>query len=74
MQASTSCSERVRIVVLHNMIWCLMVCPILLMLTCFRSCIAVVEGMDIILQIEGLGTGSGKPKKKITIADSGELK
>ena len=34
----------------------------------------VVEGMELVKQIEGLGTQSGATMKKITIADSGELK
>ncbi|MEW5313409.1 MAG: hypothetical protein WDW38_004980 [Sanguina aurantia] len=33
----------------------------------------VVEGMDIVMKIESLGSGSGKPSKKVTIADSGVL-
>ncbi|XP_065364618.1 peptidyl-prolyl cis-trans isomerase-like isoform X1 [Calliphora vicina] len=33
----------------------------------------VVEGMDIIKQIEGYGTQSGKTNKKIVVADSGAL-
>ena len=34
---------------------------------------AVVDGMDLVKQIEALGSGSGSTSKKITIADSGEL-
>jgi len=34
----------------------------------------VLEGMDIVMKVEALGSGSGTPSKKITIADSGELK
>ena len=34
---------------------------------------AVIEGMDLIYKVEGLGSGSGKPKKKVVISDSGEL-
>jgi len=34
----------------------------------------VVEGMDVVKAIEALGSSSGKPSKKITIVDSGELK
>ena len=33
----------------------------------------VLEGEDIVKTIEGQGTSSGSPKKKVTIADSGEL-
>ncbi|GFH28215.1 peptidyl-prolyl cis-trans isomerase [Haematococcus lacustris] len=33
----------------------------------------VIEGMDVVMKVEALGTGSGKPSKKVTIADSGEL-
>ncbi|GAX84361.1 hypothetical protein CEUSTIGMA_g11783.t1 [Chlamydomonas eustigma] len=33
----------------------------------------VLEGMDLIYKVEALGTGSGKPSKKVVIADSGEL-
>ena len=34
----------------------------------------VLEGMDVVKAIESLGSSSGKPKKTITIVDSGELK
>jgi len=34
----------------------------------------VIEGEDIVKQIERAGTPSGKPTKKIVIADCGELK
>lgn len=34
----------------------------------------VLEGMDVVKTVEGKGSGSGKTKSKITIADSGELK
>lgn len=34
----------------------------------------VLEGMDVVMAIEALGSGSGRTSKKITIADSGELK
>ena len=34
---------------------------------------AVSSGMDLVKKIEGFGSQSGKPSKKITIADSGEL-
>ena len=33
----------------------------------------VLEGYDVVKKIETLGSQSGKPKEKITIADSGEL-
>ncbi|MFK7827709.1 MAG: peptidylprolyl isomerase [Oligoflexales bacterium] len=32
----------------------------------------VIKGMDIIKKIEGYGSGSGKPKAKVVIADSGK--
>ena len=34
----------------------------------------VVEGMKIVRQIESLGSSSGKPSKRITISDCGQLK
>jgi cyclophilin family peptidyl-prolyl cis-trans isomerase len=34
---------------------------------------SVVDGMDIVKKIEGLGSGSGKTKAKIVIADCGQL-
>ena len=33
----------------------------------------VVEGMDVVKRIEGLGSSSGKTKKKIVIEDCGQL-
>ena len=34
----------------------------------------VIQGMDIVYMIEGgAGTYSGKPRKKVIIADSGEI-
>jgi peptidylprolyl isomerase len=33
----------------------------------------IIEGMDIVKKIEGIGSQSGSPSKKVTIADSGEL-
>lgn len=34
----------------------------------------VIQGMDTVYAIEGgAGTYSGKPRKKVTIADSGEI-
>eukprot|EP00210_Caulerpa_lentillifera_P000665 g642.t1 len=34
----------------------------------------VLEGMDVVLKVEAEGSGSGKPKKTVTIVDSGEIK
>ena len=34
----------------------------------------VLEGMDVVKRVEGLGTQSGRPRLKIKIVDSGELK
>ena len=34
----------------------------------------VVEGMDVVTKVEALGSESGKTKKKIVIADCGQLK
>lgn len=34
----------------------------------------VVEGIDVVKNMEGYGTKSGAPKVKVVIADSGELK
>ena len=33
----------------------------------------VIEGMDVVKKIEAVGSQSGKPTKKVVIADSGEL-
>jgi len=33
----------------------------------------VVEGMSVISQVEQQGTSQGKPRKKVVIADCGEL-
>ncbi|GFR50971.1 hypothetical protein Agub_g13294 [Astrephomene gubernaculifera] len=33
----------------------------------------VVEGMDVVYKVEAVGSGSGKPSKKVVIVDSGEL-
>ena len=33
----------------------------------------VIEGMDVVKNIEKMGSQSGKTKKKVVIADSGEL-
>ena len=35
---------------------------------------AVLQGMDVVKAIEAEGTGSGKPKRKITIVKSGEVR
>jgi peptidylprolyl isomerase len=58
------------------------------MLTCFvptsLSCIhqldgrhvvfgKVLEGEDVVKRVEGVGSGSGKTSKTVTIVDSGEL-
>ncbi len=37
------------------------------------SAAAVIDGMDLVKQIEGLGSQSGAPSKTVTIRDSGEL-
>jgi len=34
----------------------------------------VLEGMELVKQIEALGSSSGRPSKKVVIADCGELK
>jgi peptidylprolyl isomerase len=33
----------------------------------------VLEGMDVVRKIEGFGTRSGKPQKKVLVKDSGEI-
>jgi peptidylprolyl isomerase len=33
----------------------------------------VVEGMDVVYQVEAVGSGSGKPSKVVSIVNSGEL-
>eukprot|EP00192_Tetraselmis_astigmatica_P019600 CAMPEP_0117662024 /NCGR_PEP_ID=MMETSP0804-20121206/7841_1 /TAXON_ID=1074897 /ORGANISM="Tetraselmis astigmatica, Strain CCMP880" /LENGTH=213 /DNA_ID=CAMNT_0005468913 /DNA_START=159 /DNA_END=800 /DNA_ORIENTATION=- len=33
----------------------------------------VIEGMDVVYKVEGIGSSSGKTSKTVTIADSGEL-
>merc|ERR1712039_970718 len=33
----------------------------------------VIEGMDVVTKVEGVGSQSGTPQKKVTIVDSGEL-
>ena len=34
---------------------------------------AVVDGLDVLKKVEGLGTDSGKPKAKVVVADCGQL-
>nr|BAK00338.1 predicted protein [Hordeum vulgare subsp. vulgare] len=34
---------------------------------------SVIDGMDVVKKIEALGSGSGKPSKKVVIADCGQL-
>jgi peptidylprolyl isomerase len=34
----------------------------------------VLEGAEIVKNVEGMGSSSGTPQKKVTIVDSGELK
>lgn len=34
----------------------------------------MLEGMDVVMKVEAIGSGSGTPSKKVVIADSGELK
>ena len=33
----------------------------------------VVEGMDVVKQVESMGTDSGRPKKTIVVANCGQL-
>eukprot|EP00195_Chlamydomonas_chlamydogama_P011072 CAMPEP_0202891200 /NCGR_PEP_ID=MMETSP1392-20130828/1321_1 /ASSEMBLY_ACC=CAM_ASM_000868 /TAXON_ID=225041 /ORGANISM="Chlamydomonas chlamydogama, Strain SAG 11-48b" /LENGTH=196 /DNA_ID=CAMNT_0049574885 /DNA_START=23 /DNA_END=613 /DNA_ORIENTATION=+ len=33
----------------------------------------VIEGMDVVYKVEGVGSGSGTPSKTVVISDSGEL-
>ena len=33
----------------------------------------VLQGMDVVLKVEGVGSQSGKTSKTVTITDSGEL-
>ncbi|KAH7435284.1 hypothetical protein KP509_06G057600 [Ceratopteris richardii] len=33
----------------------------------------VISGMDVVYKVEAEGTQSGSPKRKVIIADSGEL-
>ena len=33
----------------------------------------VIDGMDVVKAVEAVGSQSGTPSKKVTIADSGEL-
>jgi len=34
---------------------------------------SVVEGMDVVKSIEGVGSGSGKTSKKVIVKDCGQL-
>jgi hypothetical protein len=34
---------------------------------------SVLEGMDVMYKVEGVGSQSGKTSKKVVIIDSGEL-
>ena len=43
-------------------------------LMCLPDSSAVLEGMDVVKAIEAEGTGSGKPRSKITIKKSGEVR
>lgn len=43
-------------------------------LMCLPGSSAVLEGMDVVKAIEAEGTGSGKPRKTITIKKSGEVR
>ena len=38
-----------------------------------HPCYAVIDGMDVVKKIEGVGSGDGKPSMAVHIADSGEL-
>jgi len=33
----------------------------------------IVEGMDVVQQVEAVGTSSGAPQKTVTVVDSGVL-
>lgn len=46
----------------------------LCLLACAPPPPLVLEGLDVVMKVEALGSGSGAPSKKVTIADSGELK
>ena len=41
--------------------------------TCEQVFGKVIEGMDVVKKVEALGSQDGKPSKKVTVADSGEL-
>lgn len=63
---------------LHIQSWMVCSCELYLMLLhpqpmCIFFVWAVMEGMDLVMKIESLGSGSGKPSKKVTISDSGVL-
>ncbi len=34
----------------------------------------VLEGMDVVMKVEAVGSGSGTPSKKVVVVDSGEIK
>lgn len=40
---------------------------------CMPFVVTVLEGMDVVYKMEAVGSGSGKPSKKVAIAKSGEL-
>ena len=46
---------------------------LILSFICIQDVFIVLDGMDLVKKIEGEGSGSGKPKKQVTIAKSGEL-
>ena len=33
----------------------------------------VIEGMDVVTKIEKMGSSSGKPSKRVTVKESGQL-
>lgn len=41
---------------------------------CWGGVAVVLEGMDVVMKVEAIGSGSGTPSKKVVIVDSGELK
>lgn len=50
----------------------------LVLVYCVRVCSHVVfgkviEGMDIVMQVEAVGSQSGKPSEKVVIVHSGEI-
>jgi len=34
----------------------------------------VIDGMDVVKEVETIGSSNGTPKQKVTIVDSGEIK